>query len=167
MPLAGLGLLVALVLQLHADGYHPSLYWLTVVMVAIFGTMAADVLHIGLGIPYLVSATGFGLVLTGLLWAWYTSEHTLSIHSIDTHRREVFYWAVVLATFALGTATGEEEQSQSEDDDRARIYHRQRTYFRRGPDQRRRRAKRIESRTTSPAPLERPPATTRYASEPL
>jgi uncharacterized membrane-anchored protein len=107
VPVAGLGLLVALVLQFRASRYFPWIYWLTVVMVAIFGTMAADVLHIGLGIPYLVSTTFFAIALATVFAAWYATERTLSIHRIDTRRRELFYWAVVLTTFALGTAAGD------------------------------------------------------------
>ena len=107
VPLAGLGLGAALVLQFAAHRYVPWTYWLAVVMVAIFGTMAADVLHIELGIPYIISTALFAIVLAVIFGAWYASERTLSIHSIDTHRRELFYWAAVLATFALGTATGD------------------------------------------------------------
>jgi uncharacterized membrane-anchored protein len=107
VPVAGVGLLLALVLQLRASRYVPWIYWLTVVMVAIFGTMAADILHIGLGIPYLVSTTFFAITLAIVFAAWYATEGTLSIHRIDTRRRELFYWAVVLTTFALGTAAGD------------------------------------------------------------
>ena len=107
VPLAGLGLLAALILQLRARQYVPWIYWLTVVMVAIFGTMAADVLHIGLGVPYLVSSSFFALALAMVFATWYATERTLSIHLIDTRRRELFYWATVLVTFALGTATGD------------------------------------------------------------
>jgi uncharacterized membrane-anchored protein len=76
-------------------------------MVAIFGTMTADVLHVGLGIPYLVSTAFFSVALAVIFVIWYMSEKTLSIHSISTPRREVFYWATVVATFALGTAAGD------------------------------------------------------------
>jgi uncharacterized membrane-anchored protein len=101
------GLAVALALQLTVQRYLAPVYWLGVVMVAIFGTMAADVMHIGLGIPYAVSTAGFGVALAVIFVAWYRTEGTLSIHSIDTRRRELFYWATVLATFALGTAAGD------------------------------------------------------------
>src|SRR5215831_4015571 len=78
-----------------------------VVGFTVFGTMAADVLHVGLGIPYAVSTVFFMVVLAVIFVLWYRSEGTLSIHSIYTRRREVFYWATVLATFALGTAAGD------------------------------------------------------------
>jgi uncharacterized membrane-anchored protein len=101
------GLVIALALQFSARRYVAWIYWLTVVMVAIFGTMAADAIHVGLGVPYLISAMGFVIALGVIFIAWYASERTLSIHSITTRRREGFYWATVLATFALGTAVGD------------------------------------------------------------
>lgn len=107
VSLGAIGLIVALVLQFSVRRYVAWIYWLAVVMVAVFGTMAADVLHIGLGIPYLVSTVFFAVVLAILFGAWYTTEKTLSIHSIHTVRRELFYWATVMATFALGTAAGD------------------------------------------------------------
>jgi len=105
--LGSVGLIASLILQLLVRRYVPWIYWLAVVMVAIFGTMAADVLHVVLGIPYLVSTVFFTLVLATIFVVWYASEKTLSIHSINTPRRELFYWATVMATFALGTAVGD------------------------------------------------------------
>ncbi len=107
VALGGFGLAVALILQFLVRRYVAWIYWLAVVMVAIFGTMAADVLHVGLGIPYLVSTVLFSVALAVIFVAWYMSEKTLSIHSISTRRREMFYWATVMATFALGTAAGD------------------------------------------------------------
>src|SRR5215475_6730646 len=97
----------AMALQFRTRRYNTWAYWFAVAMVAVFGTMAADVLHVGLGIPYTVSTAFFSVVLAVIFVAWYRSEGTLSIHSIYTRRREVFYWATVLATFALGTAAGD------------------------------------------------------------
>ena len=102
-----LGLVAALALQLRARRYVPWIYWFAVVMVSVFGTMAADVAHVGLAVPYVASTTFFIAVLAAIFIFWYLSEKTLSIHSIHTRRRESFYWATVLATFALGTATGD------------------------------------------------------------
>ena len=103
----GVGLVVALTLQLMVRRYVPWIYWLAVTMVAIFGTMAADVLHVVLGIPYAASSAFFAATLVAVFILWYRTEHTLSIHHIDTPRRELFYWATVMATFALGTAAGD------------------------------------------------------------
>ena len=105
--LGGIGLAIALVLQFAVRRYVAWVYWLTVVMVAIFGTMAADALHIQLGVPYVVSTTLFAVTLAVVFIAWQRSEKTLSIHSINNHRREAFYWATVMTTFALGTAAGD------------------------------------------------------------
>ena len=102
-----LGFVIALALQLRLREYVVSIYWLAVVMVAVFGTMAADVLHVRFGVPYVVSTIAFAIVLAAVFITWYRVERTLSIHSINTTRRELFYWATVLATFALGTAAGD------------------------------------------------------------
>jgi uncharacterized membrane-anchored protein len=98
---------IAIAIQFRVRGYVPWAYWLAVTMVAIFGTMAADVLHVEFRVPYAASTLLFAVVLAVLFTAWYRSEGTLSIHSIYTPRREAFYWAAVLATFAMGTAVGD------------------------------------------------------------
>jgi uncharacterized membrane-anchored protein len=107
VALGAVGLGAALLLQFLVRRYQIWVYWLAVSMVAVFGTMAADALHIGLGIPYLVSSIFFAAVLAAIFATWYRVERTLSIHSIYTGRREFFYWSAVLATFALGTAAGD------------------------------------------------------------
>jgi uncharacterized membrane-anchored protein len=98
---------IALTMQFRARRYNPWIYWFAVAMVAVFGTMAADVLHIGLGIPYLYSTIFFAVALIAVFVLWYGVEHSLSIHSINTRRRELFYWLTVVTTFALGTAAGD------------------------------------------------------------
>lgn len=98
---------VVLFMQFRSKYYIPWKYWLAILMVAVFGTMAADVTHVVLGVPYLVSTLAFGTALGFILYLWHRAEGTLSIHSITTSRREVFYWATVLAAFALGTAAGD------------------------------------------------------------
>jgi uncharacterized membrane-anchored protein len=99
--------IIALGLQFSMRRYVPWVYWLTIVMVAVFGTMAADVVHIVLSIPYFVSTIVFTLLLGIIFGLWKRSEKTLSIHSITTRRRELFYWVTVSVTFALGTAAGD------------------------------------------------------------
>lgn len=98
---------VCLVLQFKVPRYVPWRYWLLVTMVSIFGTMIADVAHIVVGIPYAVSSVVFAVALAAIFFTWWHTEHTLSIHSITTPRRELFYWATVIVTFALGTAVGD------------------------------------------------------------
>ena len=98
---------IAMLIQFAVSGFVPWAYWFAVAMVAVFGTMAADVLHVEFGVPYIVSTVFFAVALAVLFVTWYRSEGTLSIHSVNTRRREVFYWAAVLATFAMGTAAGD------------------------------------------------------------
>ena len=103
----GILLLLAFILQFSVHKYIPYVYWVTVTMVAIFGTMAADVLHAVTGIPYIFTTIFFLIALLSIFRFWYMREKNLSIHSIYTHQREIFYWLTVIATFALGTAAGD------------------------------------------------------------
>ena len=103
---AGL-LAVALVWQFRTRRYVAAAYWSLAYAIAIFGTGVSDALHLFIGIPYAGTTLLWAVVLALIFWAWYRSEGTLSIHSIVTRRREAFYWAVVFATFALGTALGD------------------------------------------------------------
>lgn len=98
---------ISLVVQFRTQRYVAWSYWFAVVMVGVFGTMAADVVHVVLGVPYAISTSFYGLCLIAVFVLWYLTERTLSIHSIDTPRREAFYWAAVCATFAMGTALGD------------------------------------------------------------
>lgn len=98
---------VALALQLGAGRYVAWRYWLAVVMVGTFGTMAADVLHVALGVPYPISTAIYAALLVAVFATWRATEKTLSVHTVDTPRRELFYWAAVVSTFAMGTALGD------------------------------------------------------------
>jgi uncharacterized membrane-anchored protein len=103
----GLVFAVSLAWQFTRAQYQTVPYWFCVVMVSVFGTMCADVAHVGLGIPYVVSTGVLAVALAATFSLWYRVEHTLSIHSITSLRREAFYWTTVTVTFALGTATGD------------------------------------------------------------
>lgn len=106
VPLMLLFLWFALRRQLDHDRYEAPRYWLVVTAVATFGTSAADALH-EVGAPFVVTTVLWAGVTAYLFRCWHKSEGTLSIHSVFTRRREKFYWATVLATFALGTAAGD------------------------------------------------------------
>ena len=97
----------ALSLQFWVRRYVAWTYWLAVCAVGVFGTMCADVLHVRFGVPYGVSTALYAVLLAAVFFAWDRTEHTLSFHEIDTVRREIFYWAAVVATFAMGTALGD------------------------------------------------------------
>ncbi len=93
--------------QLRRDRYVPRVYWLTVVVLSVTGTLYTDILTDSIGVPLAVSTAAFSSLLAVVFAVWYRRERTLSIHSINTSRRELFYWLAVLVTFALGTAVGD------------------------------------------------------------
>jgi uncharacterized membrane-anchored protein len=97
----------AMIWQFRTPRYGTWPYWVAVSMVAVFGTMAADVMHVVLGLSYMVSAVFYAICLVVTFVTWYRTEGTLDIHSIVTRRREVFYWLAVVFTFAMGTALGD------------------------------------------------------------
>lgn len=100
-------LAVTLGFQFKALRYVPAVYWLTVVLISVVGTLVSDNLTDNLGVSLTVTTPVFAVLLAISFTAWYASERTLSIHSIRTVRREVFYWLAILFTFALGTSAGD------------------------------------------------------------
>ncbi len=103
----GLLFAAALFFQIRADRYIPSLYWLTVLLISVFGTLITDNLTDSLGVPLALTTAVFSAALIATFAMWYAQEKTLSIHAIDTIKRELFYWLAILFTFALGTAAGD------------------------------------------------------------
>jgi uncharacterized membrane-anchored protein len=99
-------LVASFIAQFKVSRYIPGVYWLAVVMVSVFGTMAADIPHF-LGIPVWATSMAYLLVVVVIFYVWHRAEGTLSFSAINTRRREAFYWAAVMATFALGTAVGD------------------------------------------------------------
>lgn len=100
-------LAVALFIQLRSRRYTPWIYWLTVVLVSVVGTQITDTLTDSFNISLFISTAVFFVGLTTIFIFWYRNERTLSIHTIFTRRRELFYWSAILCTFALGTAAGD------------------------------------------------------------
>lgn len=105
--ITGVLLAVTLFFQFRANKYIPSIYWMTVALVSVFGTLVTDNLTDKLGVPLEVSTIVFSILLSITFLVWYLYEKTLSIHSIFTKRREIFYWLAILFTFSLGTASGD------------------------------------------------------------
>ena len=99
--------LVALVIQLRLKKYLPPVYRIVVVLVSVVGTLISDNLVDGLGISLKTTSVLFASALAVVFVAWWGSERTLSVHSIHTTKRELFYWAAILFTFALGTSAGD------------------------------------------------------------
>jgi uncharacterized membrane-anchored protein len=107
VPLAGVVMCVVFYFQFSAPDYRPLRYWSVVLAISVFGTMVADVMHKGLGIPFTISTSICLVGVLAIFFLWHRVEGTLSMPAIDRPRRELFYWATVMATFALGTAAGD------------------------------------------------------------
>jgi uncharacterized membrane-anchored protein len=105
--LFGAALVCALVAQFRLRRYVPAVYWLSVVLISVVGTLLTDNLTDGHNVPLWISTTTFATLLAIVFSLWYAREHTLSIHTIVTTPREAWYWLTVLVTFALGTAAGD------------------------------------------------------------
>ena len=100
-------LLIVLIIQLRSEKYIPAIYWLAVVLLSVVGTLISDNLVDNLGVSLTTSSILFGSALALVFVWWYLSEKTLSVHSIITTKKELFYWAAILFTFSLGTSAGD------------------------------------------------------------
>ncbi|MGC1216372.1 MAG: hypothetical protein WA783_00750 [Phormidesmis sp.] len=100
-------LVVALVNQFRLKRYVPISYWAVVVLLSIVGTLVTDLMVDDLGVTLISATVGFSVLLAIVFAIWYASEHTLAMHSVQTAKREGFYWAAIFVTFALGTAAGD------------------------------------------------------------
>ncbi len=100
-------LIATLVFQFRTRRYVPGIYWLAVVLISVVGTLITDNMVDNFGVSLVVSTSIFAVALAITFAVWYSSEKTLSIHSITTTKREAFYWLAILFTFALGTAAGD------------------------------------------------------------
>ena len=99
--------IVALIVQVRVKRYIPTVYWITVVFISVVGTLISDNLVENLGVGLATTTIIFSIALGVVFVAWYISERTLSVHTIVTHKRELFYWAAILFTFSLGTSGGD------------------------------------------------------------
>ena len=100
-------LFIALINQFRLKRYVPISYWAVVVLLSIVGTLVTDLMVDDLGVTLISATVGFSVLLAIVFAIWYASEHTLAMHSVQTAKRESFYWAAIFVTFALGTAAGD------------------------------------------------------------
>ena len=100
-------LAVTLILQFRQGRYVPWSYWAAVVMISVVGTLITDNLVDNFGVALETTTIFFAVALALTFALWYLWERTLSIHSVVTTRREIFYWLAILFTFSLGTAAGD------------------------------------------------------------
>jgi uncharacterized membrane-anchored protein len=103
----GVLLLITLFFQFKANKYIPAVYWLAVVLISVVGTLITDNLTDNFGVPLQLTTVIFAAALIITFIIWFVVEKTLSVHKINTVRREAFYWLAILFTFALGTAAGD------------------------------------------------------------
>jgi uncharacterized membrane-anchored protein len=103
----GAVLIAVLVAQFRSRRYIPGIYWLAVVLVSVVGTLVSDNLVENYGVTLETTTIAFSVCLIATFATWYWSERTLSVHTIVTTKREAFYWATILFTFALGTSAGD------------------------------------------------------------
>jgi uncharacterized membrane-anchored protein len=103
----GAVLIAVLVAQFRSRRYVPGIYWLAVVLISVVGTLISDNLVENYGVALETTTIAFGAILICVFATWYWSERTLSVHTIVTTKREVFYWLAILFTFALGTSAGD------------------------------------------------------------
>lgn len=104
----GTVLAVLLVIQFVVRKYIPVIYWSTIVFISVAGTLVTDNLHDGLGVELWITTTVFAILLALVFWLWFRTEKTLEMKSINTRKREAFYWLAILLTFALGTSAGDQ-----------------------------------------------------------
>ena len=100
-------LVVLVVLQIRAKRFHPTLYWATIVASTTFGTTMADFADRSLGIGYSGGSALLFVCLVAVLAAWYWSEGSISVETVNTPRVEGFYWAAITFSQTLGTALGD------------------------------------------------------------
>jgi len=100
-------LFLTLLVQIRQKTYVPAVYWTAIVLMSICGTIFTDGLYDNLGLELWIQIIMFSFVMFACFYTWYRVEGTLAVHSINTSRREVFYWLTILFTFALGTAVGD------------------------------------------------------------
>jgi uncharacterized membrane-anchored protein len=100
-------LVIAIAIQFSRKRYVPWSYWLAVVLISVVGTLITDNLVDNLGVPLEATTIGFSVALAATFAIWFAFEKTLSIHTIFTTRREIFYWLAILFTFSLGTSAGD------------------------------------------------------------
>lgn len=101
-------LLLILAAQFIVKRYIPLIYWTSIVVISVAGTQITDALHDIYGVELWQTTVLFAALLLVTFAIWYRSEGTLAMKSINTSKREAYYWLAILFTFALGTSAGDQ-----------------------------------------------------------
>ncbi|CAJ0710286.1 MULTISPECIES: membrane protein [Ralstonia] len=99
--------LVSVAAQIKAKGFHPLLYWTTIIATTTVGTTLADFADRSLGIGYAGGSTLLLALLLGSLFAWYRTLGSVSVSTVHSPRAEAFYWVTIMFSQTLGTALGD------------------------------------------------------------
>ena len=99
--------LVAVAAQIKAKGFHPFLYWTTIIATTTVGTTLADFADRSLGIGYAGGASLLFVLLMASLAIWYWSLGTVSVDTVSSPKAEMFYWVTIMFSQTLGTALGD------------------------------------------------------------
>jgi uncharacterized membrane-anchored protein len=99
--------LLAVVAQVRANGFHPLLYWMTIIATTTVGTTLADFADRSLGIGYAGGSSILVAALLASLFAWHRTLGSISVETIISPKAEVFYWITIMFSQTLGTALGD------------------------------------------------------------
>lgn len=99
--------LAAVAAQIKAKGFHPLLYWTTIIATTTVGTTLADYADRSLGIGYAGGSSLLFALLIASLAIWYRSLGTISVNTVSTPKAEMFYWMTIMFSQTLGTALGD------------------------------------------------------------
>ena len=99
--------LAAVVAQVKAKGFHPFLYWTTIIATTTVGTTLADFADRSLGIGYAGGSSLLLALLLGSLFVWHRTIGSVSVSTVSSPKAETFYWLTIMFSQTLGTALGD------------------------------------------------------------
>ena len=99
--------IIAVMAQIKAKQFHPTLYWVTIIATTTVGTTLADFADRSLGIGYAGGSTLLFSLLMASIWVWYRTLGTVSVASVSSPKAEMFYWVTIMFSQTLGTALGD------------------------------------------------------------
>jgi uncharacterized membrane-anchored protein len=97
----------AVIAQISARRFHPSLYWTTIIASTTVGTTLADFADRSLGIGYAGGTSLLLALLLASLFTWYRTLGSISVSTVSSPRAEMFYWMTIMFSQTLGTALGD------------------------------------------------------------
>lgn len=99
--------MIAVIAQIKAKGFHPFLYWTTIIATTTVGTTLADFADRSLGIGYAGGSSLLFILLISSLANWYRTLGSVAVNTVSSPRAEMFYWITIMFSQTLGTALGD------------------------------------------------------------